>query len=190
MFMFQDCNIGTCFIGFNTAPRGARAVHKLYQSALLLLLLLLFLPVSSWAKPNVKIRVEALKQIVVEEKGQKVIKRVPANEAKPGDTIIFHLYYHNDGDESAKDAMLVDPIPMETAYIEGSAFGAGSEITFSADEGKSYDEPENLFREKKLADGTVEKRLISARFYTHIRWVVEEIKPGKGGMCSFQVQLK
>jgi len=156
----------------------------------LLLLMCIACGSSAWAKPDVKIRIEALKQVVVEEAGKKVLKLIPATEAKPGDAVIFRLHYHNQGDEAAKDAALVDPIPLETSYIAGSASGPGSVITFSADDGKRYAEPEQLFREKKLADGTVEKKLIPPRFYTHIRWLIKEIPAGKSGVCSFQVELK
>ncbi len=151
---------------------------------------LLLFPFSAMAKPNVKIKIEALKQVVVEENGKKVVKRVPAKEAKPGDTVIFQLHYHNEGDEPAINAILVDPIPMETMYIEGSAFGAGSQITFSADDGKTFDVPEKLVRKKKKADGSIEVTPIPPRFYTHIRWKIQKIPPGKGGVCSFQVELK
>jgi len=164
--------------------------NERYAHILLLLLMSVAWASSAWAKPDVKIRIEALKQIVVEKDGKKLVKRVPAKEAKPGDTVIFQLHYHNQGDEAAKNAALVDPVPLETTYIAGSAFGPGSEITFSADDGKHYAVPKKLIREKKLADGTVEKKLIPPRFYTHIRWLIKEIPAGKSGVCSFQVELK
>lgn len=156
----------------------------------LLLLCVMAMPAQVFAKPDVKIHIEALKQVIVEENGKKVVKRVPAKEAKPGDTVIFQLHYHNEGDQPAINAALVDPIPMETMYIKDSAFGAGSTITFSADEGKTYASPDKLVRTIKKADGTVETKLIPPRFYTHIRWLIKEIPPGKGGVCTFQVELK
>ncbi len=156
----------------------------------LLFALSIFIPVTVWAKPDVKIRIEALKQVVVMENGKKVIKRVPAKEAKPGDTVIFQLHYHNDGDQPAINAALVDPVPLETMYIKDSAFGPGSTITFSADGGKTYATPEKLVRTVKKADGTVKTTVIPPRFYTHIRWLIKKIPPGKGGVCSFQVELK
>ncbi|MDQ6976149.1 MAG: hypothetical protein Q9M22_06270 [Mariprofundaceae bacterium] len=145
---------------------------------------------AAWAKPDVKISIEALKEVTVKKDGKTVIKRVPAKEAKPGDTVIFQLHYYNKGDETATNASLVDPIPLETTYVKDSAFGAGSVITFSADDGKHYATADALFKEKKLADGTIEKKIIAARFYTHIRWVIKEIPAGKGGLCSFHVELK
>jgi len=161
------------------------------QSCLIVaFLLLVSFSQTAFAKPDVKISIEALKQVVIKKDGKTIIKLIPAKEAKPGDTVIFQLHYHNKGDEAAKDALIIDPIPLETTYVKDSAFGAGSIITFSADDGKHYAAADKLFKEKKLANGNIEKKIISPRFYTHIRWLIKEIPAGKSGFCSFKVELK
>jgi len=154
------------------------------------LLVLLSFSQTAFAKPDVKITIEALKQVVVKKDSKTSTKLIPAKEAKPGDTVIFQLHYHNKGDEAAKKAIIIDPIPLETTYVKGSAFGAGSTITFSADDGKHYAAADKLFKEKKLANGKIEKKIIPPRFYTHIRWLIKEIPAGKSGFCSFKVELK
>ncbi len=157
---------------------------------ILLMLAMLCLPSLLWAKPDVKITVEAKQQIVVEKDGKKVVKLVEAKDVQPGDVVIYQLHYRNDGDTAAKNAVLVNPIPNNTRYIDGSAFGAGATIEYSIDGGKHYKQPSLLTYTVDLGDGKTEERVASPEQYTHIRWVVSEIPAGKSGMASFQVRVQ
>ncbi|MDX8377316.1 MAG: hypothetical protein R8L53_04765 [Mariprofundales bacterium] len=157
---------------------------------IIIILVLLLLPAMAQATPDVKITVLAEKQIVVEENGQKVVKRVPAENIQPGETVIYQLHYENKGDDDAVNAVIVDPMPDNTIYIDGSAFGAGSDIDFSIDGGKSYKKPSLLTYDVAVADGKKEQRTASPEQYTHIRWTVHVIPAGKSGMASFQVRVQ
>jgi len=157
---------------------------------MLMFIVMLSLPAMAWAKPDVTISVVAKQQIVTEENGQKVTKLVEANDVVPGDVLIYQLNYQNVGDEPAVGAVLVNPVPDNTLYVDGSAFGPGSDIDFSIDGGKHYKRPSLLTYEVKMGDGTVEKRTASPEQYTHIRWTVSQIPAGKSGAASFQVRVQ
>ena len=152
---------------------------------LMILMLALILPSLATAAPNVKVSIAAEKEVVIIEQGKRVKKRVSADEVFPGDTVYYILTFDNKGNEEAKDVVLVDPIPESTMYINGTAFGPGSEITFSIDQGKTYKNPSLL---SYKVDG--KKRVASPEQYTHIRWIVKSLKPGKSGHAGFQVRVK
>jgi hypothetical protein len=52
----------------------------------------------------VKLKSEVFKELeVVNEKGEKEIRLVPASSAKPGESLTFTIRYTNDGEEEARD---------------------------------------------------------------------------------------
>jgi len=157
---------------------------------LLIFSFLLMLPLLAWAKPEVVITVDAKQKVVVEKNGEKVTKLIEAKDVTPGSVLIYQLHYKNIGDSPAIGAALVNPIPDNTLYIDGSAFGAGSSIDFSIDDGKHYKKPSLLTYQVKISDGKVEKRVASPEQYTHIRWTVAKIPAGKSGEASFQVRVQ
>ncbi len=137
------------------------------------------------AAPQVEVSITAEKEVTVKENGKKVTKRVKAEEILPGDVVFYTLSFTNNGDEAATEVALVDPIPENTAYIAGSAFGEGADIAFSIDQGRSYQKPTLL---TYTVNG--KKQIASAEEYTHIRWLVKSIAPAKSGMVGFQVVVK
>ena len=153
-------------------------------------LALLLLPVGAIAKPLVSVSITAEKEVTVVEGGQKKSKKVSATRINPGDVVFYTLNYINSGNETATGVVLDDPIPMGTVYLPGSAFGAGAEITFSIDKGKSFNKPSLLSYEFKDAKGILEKRTASPEEYTNIRWVINKIDAGAKGSVGFQVRIK
>ena len=147
--------------------------------------LMLCLPNMASAAADINVSITAEKEVMVMEHGKEVKKIVTAKETVPGETIVFTLHFENKGDELAKDVKLVDPIPEGMAYINGSAFGPGSEITFSIDQGKTYKNPSLLTYE---VEG--QKRVASPDQYSHIQWVVKELDAGKSGTASFKARVK
>jgi uncharacterized repeat protein (TIGR01451 family) len=153
---------------------------------LLVVLVLLLLTVEVFAKALVSISMKAEKEVIV----NKVKQKVDASTINSGETIFYTLSYVNSGDEAATNAVLDDPIPKGTAYIDGSAFGNDAEITFSIDGGKTFKKPSLLTYEIKAPNGHMEKRVASSEEYTHIRWTVNVV-PAKGsGHVGFQVRVK
>jgi len=150
---------------------------------------LLLLPAVAWAAPDVKVSITAEKVIQTEKGGKSVETRISADDVQPGDTIVYTLNYINKGDADAVGVVLNDPIPQGTVYIVDSAFGPGSTISFSIDAGKNFKQPGMLIYEVNI-NGKAEKRKATPEQYTHIRWTVEKIAPGKSGMAGFRVRVK
>ncbi len=147
------------------------------------------LPSYVLAAANVSVAITAQKVLMVEKDGKKVEKLVEAKDAAPGDILVYTLVYRNKGDETAKRVVLNDPIPTGTTYVTDSAFGPGTEITFSIDNGKTFKKPSLLSYEVKVA-GKAEKRKASPDQYTDIRWTVKEVGAGKSGVATFRARVQ
>lgn len=120
-------------------------------------------------------------------KGKKEKKREPVTKAVPGTEIIYTNTFANEGSKPAGNIVLTNPIPASTTYVGGSAFGVNTDITFSADGGKSYDVPEKI--KIKARDGRERPALPSE--YTHIRWNYKgELAAGKQGNAGFRAVIQ
>jgi uncharacterized repeat protein (TIGR01451 family) len=156
----------------------------------LAVLAVLLIPVAAHAKPLITISMATEKEVTVVKNGQKVTTKVAATRITQGDVMFYTMTYTNSGDEAATSVVLNDPIPPGTVYLPGSAFGAGADITFSIDGGKTYAKPALLVYEVKRPDGSMEKRTASPEEYTDIHWEVKVIKPGETGKVGFEVIVK
>lgn len=155
----------------------------------LMITILLLLPATAWAAPEVKVSITAEKVVQTEKNGKSVEQRLPADDVQPGDILVYTLSYENRGNEAATGVVLNDPIPEGTVYIVGSAFGPGADISFSIDGGKSFKQPGMLTYEA-ITNGKSEKRKATPEQYSHIRWTVEKIAPGGSGTAGFRVRVK
>jgi uncharacterized repeat protein (TIGR01451 family) len=153
---------------------------------LLLALSLLVLSAEVFAKSVISISMKAEKEVTV----NKVTKRVAADKINSGDAIFFTINYVNSGEDAATSAVLDDPIPNGTVYINGSAFGKDADITFSIDGGKTFKKPSLLTYEIKLPSGKVEKKSASPEQYTNIRWTFNTIPARGTGQVGFQARVK
>jgi uncharacterized repeat protein (TIGR01451 family) len=123
----------------------------------------------------------------VDSKGKQTVKRIPAGKVIPGTEVIYTITATNTGDQNADNITVTDPIPENTVYVEGSAFGSGTEITFSVDGGKTYDKPAKL----SVPDATGTPRRATAEDYTHIRWKFQfSLKPGQEAPVWFRARVK
>ncbi len=101
--------------------------------------------------------------------------------------MIYTITAKNTGSEPADNIVVTNPIPAQTVYVEGSAFGAGSQITFSVDGGKNYDTAGNL----KVKDASGKSRAATAEDYTHVRWTLAfSLKPGESAPVWYRVRVK
>lgn len=140
------------------------------------------------AAPKVELSMTVEKDIVeVDEKGKKHTRRVAADEAVQGDLLFYTISFKNEGTEPATNVQLDNPISNGTTYVADSAYGQGSEILFSIDEGKTYKKPVSLTYEVTNANGKKESLKAEPEKYNAIRWVVQEIAPGKSGKAGFTV---
>ena len=156
----------------------------------LLLCTTVLMPSLVLAKPQMSIGVTTSREVVYTVNGAKVRKLVPTKQAASGDTLVYILSYSNKGNEAASEAIVDNPVSAGMSYIDNSASGAGAEITFSIDGGKSYKKPSLLTYEIKLSNGTVQKYTARPEEYTHIRWTIKQVPAGTGGTLSFSVKVK
>lgn len=156
----------------------------------LLLCTTLLLPSLVLAKPQMSIGITTSKEVTETVNGAKVKKLVPTTQAASGDTLVYSLAYSNKGDEAATDAVIDNPVSAGMSYIDNSASGAGADITFSIDGGKSYKKPSLLTYEIKLPNGTVQKYTARPEEYTHIRWTIKRVPAGTGGTLGFSARVK
>jgi uncharacterized repeat protein (TIGR01451 family) len=150
--------------------------------------LLLLVPATALARDHIRLRsVAEMEKAVFNEEGRKEIRRLPAEKVPPGGEVIFTTHYENVSEEAVEKAVITNPVPEHMVYTMGSARGAGTLITFSVDNGKSYDIPARLF----VYDATGRKYPARAKDYTHIRWTFENPLPsGAGGEVSFRAILQ
>src|SRR5512135_2756838 len=96
-------------------------------------------------KGKVELKMAAEKEVAVTgADGSKTMERVPAEKVIPGDLVIYTITYTNKGDKPAENLVVKNPIPEHMKYVDGSAAGENSVITYSVDKGKTYDVPEKL----------------------------------------------
>lgn len=126
-------------------------------------------------------------KVTTDAKGVQHTQVVAMDRALPGTELVYTITYHNVGKQPAGDVVVSDPIPEHTVYIPGSAEGAGMEISYSVDGGKTWGQPAAL--KVKNADGTL--RDAEAKDYTHIRWVLKnKLAAGASGTVSFHAVLQ
>jgi uncharacterized repeat protein (TIGR01451 family) len=173
-----------------TAKKEEEMIKK-FMSTIGVLVIMCLIPCIALAKPLVNISMKAEMDAVVKEGGKSVTKRVVAKDVTPGTVIFYTVSFRNDGDEKAMNAVIDNPIPPNTGYIAGSAYGENEEgITFSIDKGKTYKKPTMLFYEITDNQGKTIKKVASPDEYTNIRWVIPVIENGKQGTVGFKAIVK
>ena len=152
--------------------------------------LLVAMPLSAWAQAKGHIQLQSVAEVeqeVMNAEGKMEIKRMPAAKVIPGTEVIFTQRYKNVSKESAENAVITNPIPGHMLYKEGSAQGEGARITYSVDNGQSYNIPAKLF----VYDAAGRKFPARAKDYTHIRWTFTRPLPSGGtGEVSFRAILE
>ncbi len=123
----------------------------------------------------------------VDDNGQPTTRLEPVTTVVPGDEVIYTITYSNRGQQPADRVVITDPVPAEMRYVQGSAFGPGTQIAFSADGGQTWGTADTLFVIEP--DGT--SRPAVADDYTHIRWTMRSsLKPGGRGYARFRAELR
>jgi uncharacterized repeat protein (TIGR01451 family) len=136
------------------------------------------------------IKITSIAQVEVEsidKKGNKTLKLTSPDKAVPGTEVIFTNTFENVSRKAASNISINNPIPPETEYKAGSAFGKDCDILFSADGGKTFGHAEEL----KVRDENGKERTALARDYTHIRWNYKKpLGAGKSGEVGFRATIK
>ena len=136
-----------------------------------------------------QIVIKSLAEIEIETtdaKGNKTLKRIPPGKVIPGTEVIFTNTFENATDKPASNISIDNPIPNDTEYKAGSAFGKDCEILFSVD-GKTFGFAEDL----KVTGEDGKKRTALPREYTHIRWNYKvPLAKGKSSDVGFRAIIK
>lgn len=139
------------------------------------------------APGTVEVKSIAEKEVETVKNGAKKIQRTPVDKAVPGDEIIYTTTFRNLAGQPAANIVITNPVPNDSIYRGGSATGANTVITFSADGGKQYAAPGKLTVTTR--EGKTRPALPAD--YTHIRWTYKgALGAGKSGEVSFRAFIK
>ncbi|MEO0998511.1 MAG: hypothetical protein AAFX58_13420 [Pseudomonadota bacterium] len=126
-----------------------------------------------------------MERTVTNTAGETTTELVPVESVVPGEEVVYTVTYTNVSDGVTDNIVITNPIPRELTYVQGSAFGPGTEIAFSVDGGKTYASPEQLV----IVDGALERPALPGDF-TNIRWVVQNsLDAGSRGFARFRARL-
>ena len=118
--------------------------------------------------------------------GEEKTRLVAAESVTPGETVFYTITFRNIGDESADNVVITNPIADSLVYVDGSAFGPGSDIEFSVDGGQTYGKASDLTVQE---DGTT--RAAENKDFTHVRWVMQgNLAAGAQGTARFAAVLE
>lgn len=157
-------------------------------AVVLLSLSFVLAPASARAEGDILVQsIAEVEREVADAAGRKVKKREPVKVAVPGTQVIYTTRFTNKGAQPAGNVVIDNPVPKDTTFVAGSAFGANTAITYSVNGGKSYDAPAKL----RVATPDGKGRAAEPADYTHIRWrYTGNLAPGQGGEVGFRVLIK
>jgi uncharacterized repeat protein (TIGR01451 family) len=112
---------------------------------------------------------------------------VPADRVVPGDEVFYTLEIRNTGLRPLPPPTVDFAIPEHMRYIANSAVGAGAEVSYSVDGGRTFDRPENL----SVVPVGGDPRIATAADYTHIRWRLKHALQAKAmALARFRAVVK
>ena len=154
---------------------------------ILMSLILILMAFAAVAQGHLDVQTTVQKQeTFVNEAGEAEQRLVAADVVVPGERVIYTITFTNISDESAEKVVITNPIAEGLVYIDGSAFGPGTDITFSVDDGNSFAAAGDL---TVTEDG--ESRPAVAEDFTHIRWVMRNVlAAGAQGSVRFAAILE
>ena len=121
---------------------------------------------------------------VVNDKGEKSKVLVPAGKIVPGTEVIWTVTANNICKQPSDKVTINNPVPEHMTLVPNSAFGPGSDITYSVD-GQKFAPAGQL---TVLENGAA--RPARADEYKHIRWVFKDaLQPGASAFARFRAVL-
>jgi uncharacterized repeat protein (TIGR01451 family) len=121
------------------------------------------------------------------ERGRETTKLVAADRVVSGDAVIYTLEIRNTSAASVRKPIVTYPVPEHMVYVADSAVGPGTEVSYSIDNGRSFDAPESL----RIQEAGSEPRLAKAADYTHIRWQLKNaLKANSVAFVRFRARVK
>ena len=121
---------------------------------------------------------------VVNDKGEKSKVLVPAGKVIPGTEVIWTVTANNSCKQPSDKVTINNPVPEHMTLVPNSAFGPGSDISYSLD-GQTFAAAGQLtVQENGIA------RPARADEYKHIRWVFKNpLQPGATAVARFRAVL-
>lgn len=110
----------------------------------------------------------------------------PPAEVFSGDVLRYTIVFENTSsqDVAAGSVVITNPLPEETVYLDGSAMGADTLITYSVD-GETFGTPAELL----VGEGPA-ARAATAGDYRVIRWAYQPLLPaGASSEVSFELLI-
>ncbi len=107
-------------------------------------------------------------------------------EVLPGDVLRYTIVFQNTSsqDVAAGSVVITNPLPEDTVYVEGSAAGDRTSVTFSVD-GETFAAPEALV----VGEGAAARAADSAD-YRAIRWTYQPLlAAGETSEVSFELLI-
>lgn len=124
-------------------------------------------------------------EVITTDAGETETRLVAAEQVLPGEKVVYTITFTNVGNEPADDVVVTNPIDASLTYIDGSVFGAGMRIEFSADGGQTFGSRDQLMVTENGAE-----RPAAAEDYTHIRWTLEgDLDAGSTGVARFSATV-
>ena len=133
------------------------------------------------------VRATAEVEQVSQDHGRETTKLVSADRVVSGDAVIYTLEIRNTGATTVRNPVVTYAVPEHMVYIADSAVGPGTDVSYSTDNGRSFDAPESL----KITDPNGEARLAKAVDYTHLRWRLNHaLKANSVAFVRFRARVK
>lgn len=124
-------------------------------------------------------------EVTVTDSGAIERSLVSADTIVPGDDVVYTITFTNISSESAENIVITNPISENLTYVQGSAFGPGTVIEFSVDDGQTFAAPDAL-----MVGTNGGQRPAVAEDFTHVRWTMQnKLEAGAQGMARFKARL-
>ncbi|MDH5469488.1 MAG: hypothetical protein OEY45_11830 [Gammaproteobacteria bacterium] len=125
--------------------------------------------------------------VEVQADGREVVRLERPGRVIPGTEVIYTITAKNTGAQPADSVVVTNPVPLQTRYVDGSASGANTDITFSVDGGQSWGVAQSL----TVIDANGEERAATADDYTHVRWTLQSgLAPDQQVPVWYRAQVK
>lgn len=160
----------------------------MYRKVLFLIVAIFGTTALSAQQGSLELKTTAEKQeTVIDADGKRTTRLVPVATAVPGDEIVYTVTFSNISEEPAENVRVTNPIPAQMAFIAGTAFGPGADVSFSIDGGETFATPEEL----TVTDPDLGPRLAAADEYTHVRWTLKtSLDAGAQGFARYRAKLR
>lgn len=122
-------------------------------------------------------------KVVIDKNGTEEL--VPAEQAKPGETLQYTATYHNQGKKPVRGLLATVPLPVGTVLVEGSA---RPPATAGSTDGKRF-APLPLTRKVKLPTGEQREVAVPLAEYRALQWRVDRLDGNKEVTVTARVRV-